>query len=324
MNRDRLLAVLQASPLWCSQGLSEFCDGGLDVKWYFDTYRNLEPDVLLHPEDCQEHYRVRARNLKLSPNLAFDEFWYRHSYPDVADLINNGLFLNGWEHYLGCAGKPRRNPAWWFDELWYGTRNPEAAEAVKMGRLSSGFEHYLLYGIRQNISPSLYFDAAWYREKYQAADREAAATVFPLKDYLLAPQRSARCPVQFFDPEWYSRTYLVDKPHSSVLVGYQRPYEYYVSYGRFQQHSPSAYFNERAYRELNPQVNAKIAAKLYTTGFEHYVSEGAAAGARLATHLTTGGTDYAGPAFLRVYERSLRLNFEQIAKLRHLSMRLPG
>lgn len=323
MTRARLLAVIQSTPLWCSRRATACFPGnhaetvpGLDWTWYFRTYRKQWPASLRRPLDSATHYRLNAARLSLSPNLAFDEFWYRHRYPDIDALVRSGAFPSGWEHYLERGCVENRNPVWWFDENWYQNKNPDVQEAVKAHQLACAFEHYLLYGIRQDLSPSLYFDVQWYRRHYLANGPEA----FPVPDYLLAPERAARCPVPFFDSDWYRTTYLSQETAFTPIDNFscQVPYEHYVFSGQRRQYSPSPKFHERAYRELNPDAAEKIAAGRYLSGFEHYVAEGASAGCSSATHLSTAGVDYAGPAFLPVYERILQLNLKQLRTLKNL------
>jgi O-antigen biosynthesis protein len=324
MTRARLLAVIQSTPLWCSRRPAATCvtthqaetAPGLDWTWYFRTYRKQWPATLRRPLDSAAHYRLNAARLSLSPNLAFDEFWYRQRYPEIDSLVRSGAFPSGWEHYLECGCFENRNPVWWFDEDWYRTKNPDVQEAIKSTQFVCGFEHYLLYGIRQDLSPSLYFDVKWYRHHYLSETPDA----FPLPDYLLSTDRAERCPVQFFDSDWYRTTYLSQNgsPNGSVNPCHT-PYEHYIYSGQCLQYSPSPKFHERAYRELNPDAAGKISTGCYLSGFEHYVHEGAAAGCSVATHLGTAGVDYAGPAFLPVYEKILKLHLRQLRTLKTLA-----
>lgn len=325
-HKDRFLAVIRSGPLWCSpraSGRGHLLEQpgtpeGLDWAWYFRTYRKLWPNAAMLPADSAAHYCSNAAPLFLSPNLIFDEFWYRCRYPEIDTQVRSGATASGWEHYLERGCLEHRNPVWWFDEEWYQSKYSEVGEAVKSHHLACGFEHYLLYGLRQDLSPSLYFDVPWYRKHYLAGDEAHKA---PLVDYLLTAGRGTRCPVQFFDPDWYRSTYLSEGqgPDADELPRWQGPYEHYIFWGRFQQSSPSPKFNESAYRELNPGVVEKIADGRYLSGFEHYVHEGAAAGLPLPTHLGTAGVDYAGPAFLKAYEKSLSLNMKQLHTLRRLA-----
>ena len=291
---------------------------GVDQVWYFREYRESSSGSLLRPRDCIEHYRRNASAKALSPNLAFDEFWYRRLYRDVTTQIKAGEVASGWEHYLKMGYLEGRNPVWWFDEAWYQAKYPDIKEAVRAGRLACGFEHYLLYGMRQDFSPSLYFDTQWYRQCYLSGDKDGES--WPIADYLLNKHRSARCPVRFFDSSWYKGTYLWDEPNNDVTYRWRTPYEHYIFVGRLDGYSPSAQFDERAYRELNPEASRQVAAGRYVSGFEHYVQEGALTGAVMASHLDTAGMSYAAPAFLQAYERSMLL----LARQRDLLTRLWG
>jgi len=289
------------------------------MHWYFRAYRKIWPAALARPKDSLEHYRRYGASFALSPHLAFDEYWYRRSYPEVEALVRSQDFASGWEHYLQVGCFERRDPVWWFDEKWYQAKNPDARQAMASGQFVCGFEHYLLYGMRRDFSPSLYFSPAWYRSQYLR--RTDGPDTIPLVHYLLDPDRGARCPVAFFDPEWYVATYLCEKDQSRAEAPqrWHGPYEHYIFLGRGKLCSPSPSFNERAYRELNPEAAGAITSGRYVTGFEHYVHEGAAAGGAISGHLRTAGVDYAGPALLKACEKSLLLNLKQIKTLKRLA-----
>jgi hypothetical protein len=325
MIRERLLAVIQHSPLWCSRRVSralaadqtETCNG-LDQTWYFRAYRRIWPSSLLRPGDAAAHYALNGGRLALSPSLAFDEFWYRHRYPEVDNLVRSGEFASGWEHYLNRGYLERRNPVWWFDEQWYLEKNPDVQQAVKGGHLACGYEHFLLYGIHRDLSPGFYFDVPWYRDQHLSG--HPVQTVCPIVDYLLSGNRGGQCPVSFFDPEWYMTTYAIGQEMDSTEPSRcEGPYEHYIFHGRYREWSPSPRFNERAYRDLNPDVSKMIASGRYATGFEHYAREGVIAGFRMANHFSTGGTDYCAPPFMNAYEKSVSLNLKQLHLLRRLS-----
>jgi hypothetical protein len=260
-----------------------------------------------------------ASSGSFSPNLLFEERCYRLRHPELADLIGRDGYVSGWHHYLLTGWKEGKDPVWWFSERWYRSRNPEVAEGVRNGSLLCGFEHYLLYGVKQDLPPSIYFQPQLYRQRYLPG----SAAVLPLVDYLLARDRGERCPAPFFDPAWYRRQYLGGAQHATS--GSQRQatdaLEHYVCYGIAQQHSPSPQFDERAYREVNPHVEQLIADGVYRSGFEHYAAEGLLEGATVCSHAETGGVDYAGPDFLRLYDQSLRLNLRQALLLEQLRKR---
>lgn len=321
----RLLAVITHSPLWLAEPVCEFdrkrptWHSGVDTHWYG---RNYAGD-LSHPADselCLAHYLAHASRGSVSPSLVFDEHWYRIRYPEVADEINDGEFENGWKHYLMLGCRQGRSPVWWFNENWYSSRHPDVGEGIRNRALLCAFEHYLLYGIRQNFAPSIYFDPHWYRNAYQTGEGKASREI-PIVDYLLSTDRGSKNPAPFFDAAWYSRQYLSATP---VVADGERahirsPLEHYVYCGIPREYSPSPNFDERAYRKMNPSVTDSIRSGKYYSGFEHYAQEGLLAGAPAPSHMNTGALDYARPEFLRLYERSLRLNLRQAYLLRQLT-----
>src|SRR4051812_46387445 len=134
---QRLLSAVRASPFWqAGKSLTESCStksgfgGGMDLAWYLRKYRRLT-HLVRTPADCFDHYITNAAALFLSPNLAFDEYWYRHAYEDADAAVRAGKYCSGWEHYLSEGAARHYNPAFWFDERWYQRRNHEACCAVK-------------------------------------------------------------------------------------------------------------------------------------------------------------------------------------------------
>jgi hypothetical protein len=325
--RERLLAVIRYNPLWCSRhkqpALPDKTEpqtaDSLDADWYFRAYRKIWPAALARPKDALEHYRRYGATFALSPHLAFDEYWYRQRYADVDTLVRCRNIASAWEHYVQAGCSERRDPVWWFDEEWYEAKNPDARQAMASGQFVCGFEHYLLYGMRQDFSPSLYFDPGWYRSQYLCG--VDGRDTIPLVHYLLDPDRGNRCPVGFFDPEWYVATYLPEKDEHCPEAPrrWHGPYEHYIFWGRSKLSSPSPGFDERAYRELNPEAADAIGRGRYLTGFEHYIQEGASTGCAAIGHLGTAGVDYAGPALLKACEKSLLLNLKQIKTLKRLA-----
>jgi hypothetical protein len=317
---QRLLSAVRTSPFWqAGKSLTEAIaaepgpGGGVDVAWYLRRYRGLTQGVRTVSQ-CIEHHNKNAAQLQLNPNLLFDEKWYRHCYPEVETAILSGKLRSGWEHYLLEGAARQYNPAFWFDERWYQRRHPEPAWGVKNLQLVCGFEHYLLYGIYDDLQPSLYFHPVIYRSKHMAA---TSTHSYPVIDYLMSHNQGERCPAPFFDETWYRSQYLNDSfngEHSESSTGFM----HYMLRGRQCGHSPSPHFNELVYREMNPEVACLIREGRFASGFEHYAEEGVLSGICVPTHQELGGVDYAGPEFLRSYERSLRLNFWQFRRLREL------
>lgn len=317
MNKQRLIAALHSSPLWLTPGHPVHCchgkpesAQGVDVTWYWRTFRQARPESFT-PEDCIADYWQHAAPAYRSPNLAFDEFWYRHQYPAVERLVKTGEFRSGWQHYLEEGARKQYNPVFWFDEQWYQRTYPEVREAIVNRSLVCGFEHFLLYGIREDLAPSIYFNVEWYREQY-GKEIDAANASFPIVHYLFTDRKTRACPVPFFHPDWYTQQYLTD---SSAETDPLPAYEHYMVFGRGLRYSPSPYFNESAYLEIYPEVAKQLEAGLYASGFEHYVSDGPANGFLPKTHLNLIGADYAGPRFIESYRQNLLLHLSQLRKL---------
>jgi hypothetical protein len=310
--------------LWLSPGHPAQCCRqtpaalvGVDVVWYWRAFRHTRENSF-GLRDCIPDYLQHTVTCYRSPNLAFDEFWYRQEYPAVERLVKTGQYASGWEHYLDEGARKRYNPAFWFHERWYQREYPGVAAAVANRSLLCGFEHYLLYGIRENLSPSIYFNVDWYRER-QMQDVDGAANAYPIVHYLLTDRKARACPVPFFDGEWYKGQYFTSSAVESGAFESLSAYEHYMSIGRRLAYSPSPYFNEFAYREIYPEVAKLVEQGRYASGFEHYVSEGPANGFLPQTHLKYAGVDYAGPAYIETYEQSLRLHLSQLRKLRELA-----
>jgi len=316
--KSRLISIIRASRLWCSDGHLESPGtqgselAGLDLAWYFRTYYKLLGPAP-NTEDCAQDYIRNDGHPLRSPNLAFDELWYRHAYPSVTEQIRAGRFRSGWAHYLAEGASQRLNPNCWFDEHWYERRYCDVHLGIKNHSLQCAFEHFLLYGIAQDLSPSLFFNVPWYRRQYLSN----AAGAHPLTHFLRGRHGSQPAPTPLFDADWYNGQYLKTRPDPPTQQF--TPFEHYLFIGRRVGHSPSPYFHEAAYRAANPDVSGKIEAGLYQSGLEHYFAEGMLDGLIAPRHIESSGVDYTSPAFLQFYEQSVTLNLKHVASLREFT-----
>lgn len=318
-NGTQILSALRGSPLWRSPATlcacphdSSIATGGLDLLWYFREFR-AELGNSMCVDSCVAHYIQSAGPKYQSPNLAFDEFWYRQRYPEIDQAVRKQQYQSAWEHYLNEGAAAGYNPAFWFDEKWYRKQNVEVTLAIAEGALVCGFEHYLRTGVHTDALPSIYFNPPWYRRQYLAGSNSVSERI-PLLDYLSKKRASRQCPVPFFDEPWYTAQYLSHTNTHKALP----TYEHYVFVGRKLAHSPSPYFHEAAYRARFPEVVRQIEEGVYSTAFEHYAVEGVINGYIAPAHLGTGGLDYRGPALMKSYEKSFQLNLKQISHLRSL------
>jgi hypothetical protein len=114
-------------------------------------YLNLYPDVKAARVDPTDHYLKYGIKEMRSPNILFDEQFYRAINIDVRDnvLSPNGL-ESGWQHFILYGQAEKRQVYTVFNEAAYLTANPDVAIAVFIDRsLTSGLEHYALYGRRE-------------------------------------------------------------------------------------------------------------------------------------------------------------------------------
>lgn len=83
-----------------------------------------------------------------SPNIprSFNENLYLVENSGVADAVTNGLFSNGFEHWLEFGFLEGRSPQFAFDEDFYLATYPEVADAVTNGLFINGLEHYIRFG----------------------------------------------------------------------------------------------------------------------------------------------------------------------------------
>ncbi len=77
----------------------------------------------------------------------FDEQGYLRQNPDVAELVRQGKYPSGYEHYVRYGQYENRPGAFKiFDEQEYFRHNPDVADAVGRGEFKSGYDHYLKHG----------------------------------------------------------------------------------------------------------------------------------------------------------------------------------
>lgn len=81
----------------------------------------------------------------------FDEQGYLRQNPDVAELVSQGKYRSGYEHYVRSGQYENRPGAFKiFDEQEYFRHNPDVADAVRRGEFNSGYDHYLKHGQYEN------------------------------------------------------------------------------------------------------------------------------------------------------------------------------
>lgn len=84
----------------------------------------------------------------------FDPSWYLKTYPEVQELIEQGVFINPLHHYVACEEAERYNPNPYFKEEYYLTRYPDVKEAVDQGIFRNGYAHFVRTGAGEKRQPS--------------------------------------------------------------------------------------------------------------------------------------------------------------------------
>jgi hypothetical protein len=89
------------------------------------------------------------------PASAFDEAAYLRAYPDIADAVAAGQFVNPLQHFLAHGYfEGRVAGAGVVDAAWYLAEYPDVAAAIAAGAFSDAAAHYYARGIREWRAPN--------------------------------------------------------------------------------------------------------------------------------------------------------------------------
>lgn len=219
-------------------------------------------------EDIITLYFTQSVARQFSPNMLFDEQWYRSAYPDVAKAIQAGLLLSGFIHFV-CFGaqesrwpnstlfaqaQAQEQPYPALSEITaaaYLRKNPQGVLFLKHFPIFSPLEHYNLFGRKIGLLPH--------------GERRRRPTTFDSKYYnILASE---------FDARYYVTTYL-EGAYSKPSRGGETPFQQYIIHGIAAAHSPNAWFDETWYRAFYPEVRASIERGEIPCGFYHFLVAG--------------------------------------------------
>jgi len=86
--------------------------------------------------------------------IEFNEAWYLHRYPDIAEAIKQGHIASAWEHFINNGYFEGRLPfPIQVDEEWYLQQNEGVADYVRRGLLESAQQHFDENGYREGRLP---------------------------------------------------------------------------------------------------------------------------------------------------------------------------
>lgn len=203
----------------------------------------------------------------------FDETFYLNQLPDIATVVSQGSFANGYEHFLRFGIAEGRSPSLYYDETLYLSLNPDVQNAVNNGSFQSGLEHYLLTGHIENRAASLLFTVQQYlaqnEDVAQAIDQGTISSAF--EHYLDFGIAEGRQPSTLFFEETY---YLAQNSGvaSAIAAGtFQSGYEHFLRFGMQEGRKPNANYSEADYLNTNPTVKSAVEAGTFRSGLEHYI-----------------------------------------------------
>lgn len=163
---------------------------------------------------------------------------YLSANSDVAALISEGKFKNGFEHYRAVGFLQFRHsgfPSW--NEKAYLEDNPDVAALIRSGALASGYEHYVKQGRAEGRRKGL--PMRWIEETYLAANPDVAAEVKAGK--------------------------------------YGSGEEHYMKVGALENRRGGfSGWDEEGYTIPYGDVRNAIVSKMFRSGIEHYLAAGAA------------------------------------------------
>jgi hypothetical protein len=150
----------------------------------------------------------------------FDEEYYLKKYPQVANLIRNGVFNNALDHYEKIGSALLYNPnSFFMAEYYYSDAKNFDGYILRENRgkkQGTLLWHYLTKGLENNVEPVPYFDSNWYISEYE--DVKVALCLggisCPFSHYYNTGTTEGRKPHFLFDPY----TYLASNDTAQKLV----------------------------------------------------------------------------------------------------------
>jgi len=255
--------------------------GLFDAEWYERAYQDLKEYQI----SALEHFVRFGLKEGRSPNAHFDVTWYRTCYgrdygqenplvfyaregykrcdwpsgnfsPELYFLINRDLVKGKDDALLHFIQAARQRPRRW----------PNPDELDDNGRTYLTLSSEERAERIEEIARSGLFDARWYAREY---GRELTSGTDYIEHYLVYGGGFGYKPNRYFDTAWYTSQYgeMIDDRH---------PLVYFAEAGWRLGHNPSRDFDERAYRELHPDL-----ATLQASMLSHYLHVGRMEGREL-------------------------------------------
>jgi O-antigen biosynthesis protein len=241
-----------------------------DEKWYLST----NPDVARSVAGGEfrtgfAHY-IAAGHQDRSPHWLFSETFYLMNHLDLTrSRLDQGGFINGYDHYLRAGDRELRQGSLFFDPQMY-ILATGAVDTSVLGPFARFVRNHCL----NNPEPRLswYFDPAWYLETYASAEAEVQAGLYSsaLHHYLCNPTPRSFDPCRFFSEEFYLSVHL-DVADALADGRFRNSYDHFTQYGAFERRKPHPDVDLESYF-ASVSVQADIESGLARDAFAHFVA----------------------------------------------------
>ncbi|NVN01259.1 MULTISPECIES: glycosyltransferase [Asaia] len=252
---------------------------GFSPNRYFDEtwYRQAYPE--LYAEICRgelssgfDHYCAKGYATH-APHWLFSESYYRARQGAlVSDVIADGLYLNGYDHFLETGDAQGLAGHWFLDPSCFAILAEQSQVEAIAGK---GAFHAVIErapSLANQGRLSWYFDPIWYRETYPDVTREIEAGRYSsvLHHYLTNQTPRHFNPQQFFDEGYYARV------HGDVLPSiesgsFRNAYDHFVRFGAEEGRSPAECVALKPFG-ARPEIGALIKAGLYDSLYACWIA----------------------------------------------------
>jgi GT2 family glycosyltransferase/glycosyltransferase involved in cell wall biosynthesis len=247
-----------------------------DAAWYLTRYDAAHAYCDGNLEDALAYYLEIGVQLGHSPSPLFDEPFYLRQNPDVHELVKDGKYRSGFDHF--CQhGHRILSPHWLFDDAYYGRQHDDMTlENLDQHGFSGRYDHYLRSGQFERRSGHYIFDPNFSAIRALEAGASPAdiAERGPYTNFLysLRPDAPELRPSIYFEPRWYR------EQHSGICgegTAFGSALEHYLRNDSPALYDPVPQFSEAHYRAVYRDVDHAIRQGEYRNGYQHFVQFGA-------------------------------------------------
>jgi GT2 family glycosyltransferase len=249
-----------------------------DAAWYLRKYPDLHAaGIEFLPESILAYYLETGCRLGHSPSPLFDELFYLSQNPDVAELVVDGSYRSGFDHF--CQhGHRGLSPHWLFNDTLYAALYDDMSlENLDVHGCYGRYDHYLKSGQREDRMAQFLFDQQFYKARATAShEAKSIDDLGPFVHFLycLESDLAELPPSIYFDPAWYVEHHA--RARAEIENGqFGSAIEHYLRSEAGQDLDPVPEFSEQYYRSKHPDVAAAIDAGVFRNGYQHFIQHGA-------------------------------------------------